>query len=110
MVEKRIEVPYPVFPKKFEKQIKLLKKQVNNYFDSEAAKDAEREGQIDVIQSLLKNHAGTQYEELKQELNNIDEQLQKLMAEGAPDLRWLYLICGLSLFFSFVALRKATRK
>jgi hypothetical protein len=102
-------IPMPVFPKGLDKKIKLLQMQLNQYFNSQAARDAQREGQIDVIQALLKNNEGSQYGELKQALDKIYDQLKAIQAEGSPDLRLLYLICGLSLFFSFLALWKASK-
>jgi hypothetical protein len=98
---------YPAFPKGLEEKLKLLQLKLKRFFSSSAARDAEREMQIDIMLALLESGEGGHYRELRRYLGEIDRQLRAIQAEGRPDLRLLYLLCGLSLFFSFLALWKA---
>jgi hypothetical protein len=101
-------VPYPAFPKGLDEKLRSLQLRLKRYFSTSAARNAEREGQIDVMQALLESSEGSNYREIRNSLKEISEQLEAKHAEGPLDLRLLYLLCGLSLFFSLLALWKAT--
>jgi hypothetical protein len=101
-------VSYPVIPKGLEDKLRLLRLKLKRHFASSSARDAEREAQIDIMQALLESGEGNHYQDLRKSLTEISEQLTAIEAEGSPDLRLIYLFCGLSLFFSLLALWKTS--
>ena len=88
---------------KLESAIESLRTGMNRFFGNQGYKNTQMEGQIRTIQGLLKSNSDNKYAEIQAAQVELNKKLEKLQSAG-PDLRFLYLLCAASVFFSLLAL------
>jgi hypothetical protein len=102
-------VPLPVDESGIEESFRKLQARFNNYADAQARKNNQTDGQIQVIQELVQSSTSNGYEDLKKSQGELYKELQKDEADRSQDLRFLYILCSLSVLFSVAAIWKKNR-
>jgi hypothetical protein len=92
-----------------QKEVTSLQNRFNNFYGSQISKNAQTAGQIKIIQELVKNNAGVQYDDLRKSQVEIYNRIKKIEA-GGQDLRVLYFLCAMSVFFSALAIWRKLKR
>jgi hypothetical protein len=93
-----------------QKDVQVLQIKLDHFVGTQSRKNQEVNGQLQVIQELVKNNSGAQYDEVKNSQVEIVNRLQKVESTRGQDLRLLYVLCAASVLFSAGAVWRNAKK
>jgi hypothetical protein len=91
-------------------EVHALREKVDRFHGSQTRKNAELNGQIQLMQGLFTSNSTGQYSELQRAQLEIYNQLREANSRSGLDLWILYLLCFASMIFSFLAIWRKPRK
>ena len=93
-----------------QKDLQGLQAKLDHFAGAQYRKNQEVNGQIQVIQELVKENATGQYAEVQKAQVDIVNRLQKVETSRGQDLRLLYVLCAASVLFSAAAAWRSSKK
>jgi hypothetical protein len=91
------------------KNVEKLQTQLNNFYHSQTTKNEQVNGQLQVIQELVKDNSSGQYQELKKAQTDIYQELEKINKDN-HNFWLLYCLCTVSVIFSIAAILKKPKR
>jgi hypothetical protein len=104
-------VPVPVQEKvAVRHDVQDLQTKLERFEGAQNRKNQEVNGQLKVIQELVRDNSSGQYEEVKRSQFEIVNRLQKVESSRGQDLRLIYVLCAASVLLSGGAVWRNTKK